>query len=63
MFFNIFGKFEFIAEVFALINDLVSKEISQFDDIINVVTIFNVVRFVNHSDVIKNVVFSCDKLK
>lgn len=58
MLFNIFGEFEFIPEIFALFNDFVSKEIGQLDNVVDVVTVFNVVWFVNHSDVIEYVVFS-----
>lgn len=58
MLFNIFGEFEFIPKIFALFNDFVSKEIGQLDNVVDVVTVFNVVWFVNHSDVIEYVVFS-----
>jgi len=45
-----------------LIDNLVSKEIGQLDNVIDVVTVFNVVWLVDHSDVVENVVFSCDEL-
>lgn len=62
MFFNILWKFKFITQIFTLINNLVSKEISQLNDVINVVTVFNVVGLVDHSDIVENVVFSGNKL-
>lgn len=45
-----------------MIDNLVSKKIGQLDDVINVVTVFNVVWLVDHSHVVENVVFSCDEL-
>ena len=63
MLLNILGKFKFITKVFTLIDNLVSKEIGQLDDVVNVVTVFNVVWFVDHSDVVKDVVFSGYELK
>ena len=63
MLFDILGKFKFVTKVFTLIDNLISKEVSQLDDVINVVTVFNVVWFIDHSHVVENVVFSGDELK
>ena len=63
MLFDILGKFKFVTKVFTLIDNLISKEVSQLDDVVNVVTVFNVVWFIDHSDVVENVVFSGDELK
>lgn len=63
MFLNVFGEFEFITKVFALFDDFVSKEVCQLNDVVYIVTVFYIVGFVNHSDVVENVVFSGHKLE
>lgn len=63
MLFDIFRKFKFITKIFALINNLISKEICQLNNVINVITIFYIVWFVYHSDIVENVIFSSDKLQ
>lgn len=63
VFFNVLGQFKLIPEVFALVNDLAAKEISQFHNVVDVVTVLYVVRLIYHSHVVENVVFSCHKLQ
>ena len=63
MFFDVFGEFEFVAEVFALFNDLVAKEIGQLHNVVDVVTVLDVVRLVNHAHVVENVVLSGHELQ
>lgn len=63
MLLNILGKFKFVTKVFTLIDNLVSKEIGQLDNVVNVVTVFNVVWFIDHSYVVENVVFSGNELE
>lgn len=63
MLLNVFWKLQFITKVFTLVDDFVSKKIGKFDNVVDVVTVFDVVGLVNHTDVVKYVVFSRDKLK
>ena len=63
MLFDILRKFKLIAKVFALLNNLVPKKISQFDNIIYVVTVFYIVWLVNHPYVIEYIIFASNELE
>ena len=63
MFLNVFGQFQFVAQILALLNNLVSEEVRQLNNVVNVVTVFDVVRFVYHTNVVENIVFPRHKLK
>ena len=63
-FLNIFGQFQLVAQVFALVNDfLAAKEVGKLNDIVDVVAIFNIVGFVDHPDVVEDVVLSDNELE
>ncbi len=63
MFLNVFRQFQLITKIFTLFNDFISKKVSQFNNVVDVVTIFDIVRFVYHSYIVENVIFSGNKLK
>ena len=63
-FLNIFGQFQLVSQIFALIDDfLAAEEVGQLNDIVDVVAIFNIVGFVDHPDVVEDVVLSDNELE
>jgi len=63
-FLDVLGEFEFISQILALIDHvLTAKEVSQLDNVVDVVTIFDVVGFVHHSHIVEDVVLAHHKLK
>lgn len=46
-----------------MVNDLVAEKVSQLHDIVDVVTVFYVVGFVDHTHVVEDVVLSCHELQ
>lgn len=62
MLLNILRQLEFITQVFTLFNNFTSEKVSQLNNIVDIVTIFYVVWFVDHADIIENVVFPSHEL-
>ncbi len=56
---DVFGQLQLIAQVLALIDDiLAAEEIGQFNNVVDVVAILDVVGLVYHTDVVEDVVLT-----